>query len=229
MIEQKLTYSQSNLKNNDINNSKFFNVAVVMWITILCVFAVLIAIGYRLFLSTDDDIPTSADEKPEHLGFKQSHFKPIKQNIVAIRALPQSVNTSSLLQSMSMTLANHNTSSTNRFIHHVPRKHFIDSFIQQQKFTRFEQILEYPELVSFQDLKYNYHFGVHPLSTLHFVLCIFLFSFVLLFRLILWFFEGLGYLFFHIFIRFIFECLIRGLFLVIRGIFSFIGALFDHA
>lgn len=180
-----------------------------MWITLLFIFAVLIAIGYRLFLSTDDDIPTSADEKAEHLGFKQSHFKLIKQNIVAIRVLPQSVDTSLLLQSMSMALisqksSSHNSSSANTSFQQAPRKHLIDSFIQQQKFTRFEQILEYPELVSFQDLKYNYHFGIRPLSRLHFVLCIVLFSFVLLFRLILWFFEGLGYLFFHIFIRFFF-------------------------
>lgn len=87
-----------------------------------------------------------------------------------------------------------------------------NSFIQLQKFTRFEQMLAHPELISFKDLRQNYHFGIHPLSTLHLVLCICLFGLILLFRFILWFFELLGYLFFNVLIRLIFECLIRGIF-----------------
>lgn len=116
-----------------------------MWITLLFIFAVLIAIGYRLFLSNDDAIPASVDDSSQHFCFKRSHLKPIKQNFVSIRALPQSVDTSLLLQSMSMALTNqkssrHNSSSANTSFQQAPRKHLVDSFIQQQKFTRFEQI-----------------------------------------------------------------------------------------
>lgn len=179
------------------------------------IFTILIVIVYRVFLSDDDEIPsTSSIDASPHYRPRLIQQTPIKQNLIGIRAPTHDLNAPYLPKPIQQ------------------RTTLSQSFFRPQHFTRFEQMFEYPELVSFDDLKRNYHFGmgnfrIDPFGKWHYGLCVVLFSVVLVFRTILWVFECLGYLFFHVMVRLIFEVIIRSLFWVIRGIFHFIGHLFD--
>lgn len=179
------------------------------------IFTILIVIVYRVFLSDDDEIPsTTSIDASRHYQPRLIQQTPIKQNLIGIRAPKYDLNAPYLLKPIKQ------------------RTTLSQSFFRSQHFTRFEQMFEYPELVSFDDLKCNYHFGIgnfriDPFGTWHYSLCVILFSVVLVFRAILWVFECLGYLFFHVMVRLIFEVIIRGIFWMIRGIFHFIGHLFD--
>ena len=161
---------------------------------------ILTIIVMKVFLSRDDEIPNEPPLPPLR----------IKQNFTYIRA-----------QHAPLTLNVPAPTET------LKRQTLKQSFIQQQQFTRFEQMFEYPNLVSFEDLERHYDFGFDPNHPLHYGMCVFVFTWILLFRVVLGCFEILGQITVHLFIRFLFEGVIRGVFILIRGFFHYLGHVLD--
>lgn len=85
--------------------------------------------------------------------------------------------------------------------------------------TTFQKLCERPNLVSFQSFKRQTHFGFNPKGNTHYLICLVLYPFLILFRFLLYLVTWLGTFFFQFLLRFIVEMTIRLFIWVIKGIF----------
>lgn len=91
----------------------------------------------------------------------------------------------------------------------------------------FEEMWDQPEVVTFDELLNKYWFGFHQHGKMHYCICCVIYPFIFLFRIVLLIVECLGYIFFHVLIRFIFEVIIRSIGFIIQVLIRGIGHLFD--
>lgn len=104
--------------------------------------------------------------------------------------------------------------------------------VQQPSYTSgrllwIEELFEQPDVVTFYHLREHYRFGFNPQGRMHRCICLCIIPFVLVFRVLLFVVECIGYVFFHILIRLFFETLIRLIWFLIQLPFRVIGHLLD--
>lgn len=180
-----------------------------MWVIIFSILSmIIIVVIIKVFLSDADEIPNIAE-------------------------LPTFINTQHInTQRRTNTVEQHHSLSIDTPIQQSNTATFVET-IESPKSRKMgiaetiaEDMFEQPELITLDQLL-QYRLGFNRDGKLHYFVCCFLYSFVLIFRCILFVFECLGYLFFHIVIRFFFEIVIRLIWFLIKLPFKTIGHLLD--
>ena len=179
-----------------------------MWVIICSILSmILVVVIIKVFLSDADEIPNTAELpkfNTQHINTQRRADTVEQHHSLSIDAPIQQSNTATFVETIESPKS---------------RKMGLAETIAEDMF-------EQPELITFDQLL-QYRLGFNRDGKLHYFICCFLYSFVLIFRCILFMFECLGYLFFHIVIRFFFEIMIRLIWFLITLPFRMIGHLLD--
>lgn len=175
-----------------------------MWVIIFSILSmIIIVVIIKVFLSDADEIPNTAELptlNTQHINTQRRTDTVEQYHSLSIDTPIQQSNMATVVETIESP--------------------------KSRKMGIAENMFEQPELITFDQLL-QYRLGFNRDGKLHYFICCFLYSFVLVFRCILFVFECLGYLFFHIVIRFFFEIVIRLIWFLITLPFRMIGHLLD--
>ena len=185
---------------------------------------ILMVIVIKLIFSDSDEIPNTNPlptlKKKPVVESGSSQFQPHSSNAFSNNTYNH--NNEQLPELQNPQLREDELASSDKLNTQVTSKSYRYHYVQS-----FEEMWDQPEVVTFDELLNKYWFGFHQHGKMHYCICCVIYPFIFLFRIVLLIVECLGYIFFHVLIRFIFEVIIRSIGFIIQVLIRGIGHLFD--